>query len=440
MNDEKKREIALFRYGIIHDFVAVSLSREEKRSLMEAKEQQKWIIPYSSKTSISKTTMWRWIKQYKDSGRSIESLFPHKRKDKGHKRAIDDETGAALLQLRKDLAHYPVTELLKEMKRRNLIPAGRMLTLSSAYRYLQQHGSSRSKALQIDRRRFEAEKANDIWQSDVMHGPHVLESGRMKKTYLIAFIDDHSRLIVHAQFYFSENTNTFMQAFRCALESRGIPKKLYVDNGSAFRSKHLEWVCASLGISLIHAKPYSPQGKGKIERFFRTVRSTVMHRDRKSDLMGLNDVFNIWLMDGYHERVHSSTGKTPWERYSKHLSQIISPPKDLYLHFRKKARRRVSKDRVIKLEGRCYEAPAQLIMEQVILLYLPEKQCEIELFHKEISYGFLKEVDLHINSLVGRDTKKEKSSKSETWESKELSQSKKANRPYIPLSKRLKFS
>ena len=94
MNDEKMREIALFRYGIIHDFVAVSLSREEKRQLMDVKEEQKWNIPYSLKTSISKTTIWRWIRKYKESGRKIESLIPEKRIDKGQYRAIDDETGA----------------------------------------------------------------------------------------------------------------------------------------------------------------------------------------------------------------------------------------------------------------------------------------------------------------------------------------------------------
>jgi transposase InsO family protein len=102
---------------------------------------------------------------------------------------------------------------------------------------------------------------NDIWQSDVMHGPFVFVNSRRRKAYLIAFIDDHSRLVPYGGFYLSENLAAFLDAFEKALLKRGLPRKLYVDNGSAFRSKQLEHICASLGIALIHSKPYQPQGK-----------------------------------------------------------------------------------------------------------------------------------------------------------------------------------
>jgi transposase InsO family protein len=105
-----------------------------------------------------------------------------------------------------------------------------------------------------------------------MHGPLVAGDPRQKKSYLIAFIDDHSRLVPYARFYYSEKLEVFLDAFEKALLKRGLPRKLYVDNGSAYRSKHLEHICASLGIALVHAKPYQPAGKGKIERFNRRVR------------------------------------------------------------------------------------------------------------------------------------------------------------------------
>jgi putative transposase len=116
-----------------------------------------------------------------------------------------------------------------------------------------------------DRRKFEAELPNDLWQSDVMHGPKVHVDGKRRKTYLIAVIDDHSRLICHGQFYLSEKLACYLQALEQALLKRGLPRKLYVDNGPAFRSRHLEQVTASLGIALIHSKPYKPQGRGKID-------------------------------------------------------------------------------------------------------------------------------------------------------------------------------
>ncbi len=180
----------------------------------------------------------------------------------------------ALFRLRKEMPDLPVNRLLLEVEKRNLCPPGQNISLSTAYRILKQEGLSGRKAgIKVDRRRFEAEYPNDIWQSDVMHGPQVEVQGRKRKAYLIGFLDDHSRLLPHAEFYLSERLTSWLDAFRKALQFRGMPRKLYVDNGAAFRSRHLERICASLGIALIHTPPYTPQGRGKIERFFRTVRS-----------------------------------------------------------------------------------------------------------------------------------------------------------------------
>jgi transposase InsO family protein len=120
-----------------------------------------------------------------------------------------------------------------------------------------------SKPSGIDRRKYEAELPNDIWQSDVMHGPKVVVNQRRRKAYLIAVFDDHSRLVPFAGFYLSENLAALKDAFEKALIKRGLPRKLYVDNGSAFRSRQLEHVCASLAIALIHSTAHQPQGKLK---------------------------------------------------------------------------------------------------------------------------------------------------------------------------------
>jgi putative transposase len=147
-----------------------------------------------------------------------------------------------------------------------------------------------------------------------MHGPQVLVQDKQRKTYLIAIMDDHSRLITAAAFYLSENLKTYLTVLEQAFLSRGLPRKLYVDNGPAFRSHHLKYVAASLSIALIHARPYKPQGKGKIERWFRTVRLQFLQKFTGKTLPDLNTAFDKWLNEIYHQRKHSSTGETPFKK------------------------------------------------------------------------------------------------------------------------------
>jgi len=134
---------------------------------------------------------------------------------------------------------------------------------------------------EADRRRFAFQRAGELWVSDVMHGPGVLVGGRKRKTYLIAFIDDATRVIPHCAFALAENTTTFLPVLKQALLKRGLPARLYVDNGSHFRSRHLSLVCAKLGVALIHARPYRPQGKGYVSHCTSLVRLGWTPRKRR---------------------------------------------------------------------------------------------------------------------------------------------------------------
>jgi len=255
----------------------------------------------------------------------------------------------------------------------------------------------------VDRRKFEAELPNDLWQSDVMHGPRVDVNGKMRKSYLIAVIDDHSRLIVHGQFYLSEALVSYLDAFENALAKRGLPRKLYVDNGAAFRSRHLEYISASLAIALIHSKPYQPQGRGKIERFFRTVRGQFLSDFKGQTLNELNDAFESWLSNIYHQRKHSSTKQTPLGRFAANLQCLRAAPDNLHDYFRKVARRKVNKDRSITLNGRLYEAPVALITKRVELLYHDSQPEQIEVKYQNKSFGNLVPVKLNVNCRIKRD-------------------------------------
>lgn len=405
MKEEQKREVAVFRFGVIHDFVGgVRLERGEQQRLLREKCERKWVIPHSSRSRLTRSTILRWIQRYKDSNGKLESLYPADRSDRGVSRGLDEETSLALVQLRKELPKMPVPELIRIVHKRGLILPGAKLSLSTVYRLFHRRDLMDPLAASPrDRRKFEAELPNDLWQSDCMHGPQVEGGGRMRKSYLFAFLDDHSRLVLHAQFYLSERLDSYLEALEQALLRRGLPRKLYLDNGPAFRSKHLEDITASLGIALIHSSPYKPQGRGKIERFFRTLRSQFLSGFRGKTLSDLNEALDLWLEDVYHQRKHSSTGKSPFERFTAQMHCLRAAPKDLRDHFRKRTRRTVAKDRTITLDGKLYEAPIPLIGKQVLVLYHEKDPHRVEVFHEHKSYGFLIPVDLHINCRVKRN-------------------------------------
>lgn len=403
MTEEEKKQIAVFRFGVIHEFVTgITLDHGEQEKLLREKCSRKWKIPGSSRTRIGRSTILNWVRRYKKGNNRLETLYPESRSDKGKSRAMDEDTCLAIMELKKEMPGITVPFLLKTMKERGLVSPGVNLNQSTVYRFLQQQGIESAPAPQ-DRRKFEAELPNDLWQSDVMHGPKIEVNGKLRKTYLIAIIDDHSRLIPHAQFYFSEALSSYLLALEEAFLKRGLPRKLYVDNGPAFRSNHLEHITASLNVALIHAKPYQPQGKGKIERWFKTVRTGFLPGFRGNTIEDLNEAIDLWIEDVYHRRKHGSTGMTPFRRFTSNLECIRKAPDDLKNYFRKVARRKVANDRSITFQGRLYEAPVSLIGKQIELLYHENDLELIEIKSKGKSYGMIRPINLHVNCRVKRN-------------------------------------
>lgn len=403
MTEDDKKQVAAFRFGVICELVnGADLDPGEQERLIREKCARKWQIPFSEKTRIGRSTLLRWVSLYRRSNARLESLYPHDRRDRGASRAMDEDTCLALVELRKQMPKATVKCLIREMEQRHLAAYGQ-LKASTVYRFLHRHELMRLAAAPQDRRKFEAELPNDLWQSDVMHGPRVEAGGKQKKTYLIAILDDHSRLITHGEFYLSERLDSYVNALQQALSKRGLPRKLYVDNGSAFRSRHLEHVTASLGIALIHSRPYKPQGKGKIERFFRTVRGDFLFGFTGKTLRDLNEAFDRWLNEIYHQRIHSSTGQSPFKRFTANVECLRAAPADLMDHFRQTARQRVAKDRTVTLNGRLYEAPVALIGRQVELLYHADDLDSVEIRCAQKSYSIATPVNLYINCRVKRD-------------------------------------
>ncbi len=242
------------------------------------------------------------------------------------------------MELRRQFRGITLPVFLKEAQRKGLIPADFKISPATIYRLFKVHGVMEEDVGQVDRRKFEAELPNDCWQADCLHGPKVDADGRQRKAYLFAFIDDMSRLIPHAEFYLRENIESFLDCLMKALKKRGLPRKLYVDNGPSFRAQHLSHITASLGVALIHSKPYQPEGRGKIERWFKTVRMQFLKMTPDGlSLDELNKRLSQWVDTEYHNREHSSTKKTPLKRYVEHIHLIREAPAAMEDQFRKRA-------------------------------------------------------------------------------------------------------
>jgi transposase InsO family protein len=406
MEEEKKQQIALFRFGVISNLIGLRKQEKgDRERFIAGIVSARWEIPLSDRTSISRSTVQEWISRYEASGRKLESLYPQERTDKGAMRSIQSEVQAALLLLRKEFPHATIPTILRIAGERKIVQDTQSFSCVSLWRLFKNHADELQEIVQADRRKFEAETVNDLWQADTMYGPYVVEGGKKRRSYLVAVIDDHSRLIVHAEFYRADTTDHFLDCLEKALRKRGMPRKLYVDNGPVFRCKQLQLITASLGISLVHTKPYVPEGKGKIERWFRTVRMQFLPVLSGSlDISGMNAALFEWIEKQYHQRIHSSTNQTPLERYLKQLQLIRPVPENLSDAFRVSLVRKVASDRTVSIDGTLYEAPVGCMGKTVTVRFHRHQMDRMEIFAQKKSIGFLQKLLPTINYRAHRDT------------------------------------
>lgn len=376
MEETLREQIALFRFGVISELVSRPLALGEKERLLQAITSRKWQIPGTSRDTIGRTTASDWVSQYQAMG--LDGLKPRPRSDQGMSRAIPEPVQELLLQLRRERPAATVESLVRAARLSGQVNAEVPLVPSTVHRLFTAHGLETQPVpgRQPDAVAFTHPHAGDLWMSDVMHGPRLLALGRRAtKTYLHALIDDASRVVPFAAFYTAENSACFQDALKQAFLRRGIPRRLYCDNGAIYRNHHLQIICATLNVSLIHSRPYQPRGRGKIERFFRHVRSAFLVHvtpEHLGDLAKLNRVFWAWLEAEYHQTAHRGIdGKTPIERFLEDAEYMRPAPEDLDRLMRMRKKRRVGRDRTVQLDTRLYEAPDGFAGETVEILYDP---------------------------------------------------------------------
>lgn len=408
---ERRKQVALFRYGVIADLIHLPRGERGVYAKLREKAARDWDIPGTLRRKIEAETIRGWLSDYRRGG--FDALVPKVRRDAGSARAIPQEVCDLLCETKEQHRDFSVGLVIDHVTGLGKVPEGVVLASSTVHRILSRAGlmeKKRDEPTAKDRRRFAYEKAGELWMSDVMHGPAVTVDGRQRKTYLLALIDDATRLVPYAAFALSENATAFLTVLEQGIRRRGIPKRIYVDNGAAFRAQHLALVCAKLGITLIHARPYTPQGKGKMERWFRTVRlrllPTLQPEDRRS-LGSLNQRLWAWVEGEYHRSPHRGLdGETPADRWAMCSDEVRLPANDIADLFLYEQKRRVQADRTVSLDGIAYEVDAMLVGETVVLRYDPSRHRElraVQVWHRGKQIQIARRVDAYANCFVRRD-------------------------------------
>lgn len=369
--NEAQRDVALFRYSLIREAADAALTIRQRGVLVRELAAVDHAGPGGRRVKVGRGTIDRWIRAYRAGG--FEALAPVPR------------TGVPVTEERL----LELAEALKrEVPRRTAAQVAEIISTAEgngpSARTLQRHFARLGLNTRPDGSpprafsRFEATAPGDLWTGDALHGPAI--AGR--KTYLFAFIDDHSRALVGYRWGLSEDTVRLETALRSALAARGVPRRCYVDNGSAFVSKQLLRAMASLGIALVHSRPGKPEGRGKIERFFETVRLQFLveiEAKPPPDLAELNRLFSAWVETVYHRRRHSETNEAPIERLLAAGPPAL--PSDAALHeaFLWSETRRVTKTATISLHSNVFEVDAALVGSVVEAIFDPFDLTAIEI-------------------------------------------------------------
>jgi len=364
---DRARDIGLYRYALIREPADPALSTRERGMLVRAIAAGEHTGPFGERAVVSRVTLDRWIRAWRAGG--FDALVPT-----AH--YADPRTASAVLDVAAALKREVPARTAAQV-RAIMIATGTTVPCERTVQRLFVRLELNTRPDGMAPRafgRFEAAAPNDRWTGDALHGPVV--GGR--KTYLFAFIDDHSRAIVGYRWGYSEDTVRLEAALRAGLAARGIPRVCYVDNGSAFVSAPLLRALASLGIRLTHSKPREPAGRGKIERFFRTVREQFLVElavpgalDAVEDLTRMNDLFAGWVEKVYHPRVHSETGEAPLARFLAAGPPVLPTPAALHEAFLWSAQRMVTKTATFSLHGNTYEVDAALVGRRVEVVFDP---------------------------------------------------------------------
>jgi len=386
MENKNVTETAENRFKIISPvLIAMEERRTDRARIMQAKKDT------CEKNGISMRTLERWLDAHEQNG--FSGLKPVQRIYRGPN-SIPEALIEEAIQLRREVPARSVDQIIEILELEGKAPVGLIKRTTLQDKLANRGYSSRQMKLyqqsDVAARRFNRLERHDLWHSDIKYGPYLKIQGEKKQIYLVSFMDDATRYVVHAEFYDTLEKIIVEDCFRKAIIKEGLPRRCYFDNGKQYRTRWMERACAKLDIKLIFAKPYSPESTGKIERFNRTVDSFLMEATTKklTTLDGYNQYLNIWLQECYHSKMHMGLKDTPVNKYktSKAPLRFLSPEiiADAFLH---QETRKVDKSGCISFNARPYEVGLTLIGQKVDVIFDPADITTLTVEHKPTGFS-----------------------------------------------------
>ena len=407
-DDDRRRDVALFRFAVLGDLIHLDLPHGTLKAALEAKASRTWRAPGGALVRYSAKAIEAWLTRYRRGG--FDALRPRDRSDRHRPRSIPADLVELIVDMKRERPGRSAGQIVQALVDSGRVAAG-MFSIASVQRLLAARGLSGPR-MEIEvpaRHKFRASAVNELWQVDAVHGPKLFDpaAGRATTVKVFGLLDDHSRLITYARGSFHERQEDFLRALLEAVRRRGIPRTLLLDNHGSFVGADVKVVCAQLGIRLVHARPYDGASKGKIERFWQTLRSQLLDELDSAHIPTLDDLnlrIMTWVDSRYNVRPHGGiNGQTPLECFEAGADAIryVEDYAWLTSTFVTYVQRKVRRDATVRLNGRIFEVPQHLRRQSVRLFYAVLQPGTIWIQDGDVQV-FLREVDEIANSRRAR--------------------------------------
>lgn len=404
MNEEKEKMMAITRYGIVANLLHLD-SHELLKDAIEMQARHPWPLPDGRQRKFAPGTIEEWFYDYRHGG--LAALTKGSRKDEGLFRKMPAEVGDLITDILRQTPTIHGSTIWQALQENEEVK-DKLPSSSTFYRYVKRTRPVVASTSETrERRAFEGEHAGQLWQGDLMYGPYVTikdSSNRRLKaaTFLVQIIDDNSRMALGGQFFLTQSLNSHLEVLRDSLLANGICQRYYCDNGKIYTSLLVKQVAATLGMKILHAPVRDGAAKGKIERFFQTVRTQFLDTfniaGAPATIIELNNLYASWR-EKYNNSFHSGIGCTPAEKWHATAHKLVFKPDDvIHAAFMVNTTRLTKKDGTFSLHGIRYETDAHLAGKKINVKYNPFFPDRIMVSYEKVDYGQAHPLDPHFNS------------------------------------------
>ena len=401
---QENQETAYFKFALIAPIIQGTFTDASVAAYCRRVTENPIARPDGTLFRYNPGTLERWASKYRVGG--MEALTPKERSDKGNVRALSDECILEIHRIKEKYPKLDAVQLHLRLVQDGFIPLS--VSPRTIQRFIKVNGlkNAPSSGLFKDRKAFEEEYFGSMWQADTCYFPYIPDwDGKRRRTYLIAVVDDHSRLVVGARLFFEDTAYNFQKLLKDAVSTYGIPNKLYCDHGPSYENSQVTYICGSIGTVLIHAPIKDGAAKGKCERFFGVLKSRWLNGLDIGQIRSI-DEFNTELAEAVRKHnltINSSTGQTPMDRFLATRGRIRTPESDEWLNecFMNRIRRKVRNDATISIQNIQFDVPMQFLRQTVDVRFLPDRLSDAYILEGNVQYP-LKLTDKQANSRVKR--------------------------------------